>query len=64
MFLIQAPTFTIASNAGYDGALVIGKLLEQNDHNLGFDASKGLLQEINQFMYCKFPFILSLLTYS
>lgn len=38
----QAPTFTIASNAGTDGALVVGKLLEQDDLNLGYDAAKGL----------------------
>ncbi|XP_030962410.1 chaperonin CPN60-like 2, mitochondrial isoform X2 [Quercus robur] len=37
----EAPSFTIASNAGFDGALVIGKLLEQDNHNLGFDAAKG-----------------------
>lgn len=39
---MQAPTFTIATNAGFDGALVIGKLLEQDDQNLGHDAVKGL----------------------
>ncbi|KAJ7951626.1 chaperonin CPN60-like 2, mitochondrial [Quillaja saponaria] len=38
---LKAPTFTIVANAGYDGALVVGKLLEQNDSNLGFDAAKG-----------------------
>ncbi|KAK4591078.1 hypothetical protein RGQ29_021320 [Quercus rubra] len=38
---LKAPAFTIASNAGFDGALVIGKLLEQDNHNLGFDAAKG-----------------------
>lgn len=38
---IKAPTFTIASNAGDDGALVLGKLLEQDDHNVGYDAAKG-----------------------
>jgi chaperonin GroEL len=32
---------TIASNAGVDGAIITGKLLEQDDHNLGYDASKG-----------------------
>ena len=32
---------TIASNAGVEGALVVGKLLEQDDHDLGFDAAKG-----------------------
>ena len=41
-FLLQAPTLTIVSNAGSDGALVIGKLLEQDDLNLGYDAAKGL----------------------
>ncbi|XP_015890662.3 chaperonin CPN60-like 2, mitochondrial [Ziziphus jujuba] len=38
---LKAPTFTIATNAGFDGALVIGKLLEQDDENLGHDAAKG-----------------------
>ncbi|KAK7294350.1 hypothetical protein RJT34_17239 [Clitoria ternatea] len=39
---LKAPTLTIASNAGFDGALVHSKLLEQDDHNLGFDAAKGV----------------------
>ncbi|KAL2539133.1 Chaperonin CPN60-like 2 [Abeliophyllum distichum] len=38
---LKAPTFTIVSNAGGDGALVLGKLLEQDDFNLGYDAAKG-----------------------
>lgn len=38
---LKAPTFTIASNAGADAALVIGKLLEQHDLNFGYDAAKG-----------------------
>ncbi|GLU22415.1 hypothetical protein SLE2022_384930 [Rubroshorea leprosula] len=38
---LKAPTFTIASNAGFDGSLIVGKLLEQDDPNFGFDASKG-----------------------
>ncbi|KNA18027.1 hypothetical protein SOVF_074530 [Spinacia oleracea] len=38
---LKAPTFTIVSNAGGEAPLVIGKLLEQNDHNFGYDASKG-----------------------
>ncbi|WRX26259.1 Chaperonin Cpn60/GroEL/TCP-1 family - like 10 [Theobroma cacao] len=37
---LKAPTLTITSNAGYDGSLVLGRLLEQDDDNLGFDASK------------------------
>ncbi|PIA42945.1 hypothetical protein AQUCO_02000415v1 [Aquilegia coerulea] len=38
---LKAPTFTIAANAGVDGSLVIGKLLEQEDINVGYDAAKG-----------------------
>ncbi|KAK2983806.1 hypothetical protein RJ640_008482 [Escallonia rubra] len=38
---LKAPTFAIVSNAGSDGALVLGKLLEQDDLSLGYDAAKG-----------------------
>ncbi|KAG9455660.1 hypothetical protein H6P81_000168 [Aristolochia fimbriata] len=38
---LKAPTFTIAANAGVDGAVVVNRLLEQEDVNLGFDAAKG-----------------------
>ncbi|XP_021716453.1 chaperonin CPN60-like 2, mitochondrial [Chenopodium quinoa] len=38
---LKAPAFTIVANAGGEASLVIGKLLEQNDHNFGYDASKG-----------------------
>lgn len=37
---LKAPAFTIASNAGVDGSLVIGKLLEQDNLNFGYDAAK------------------------
>ena len=33
---------TIAANAGIDGALVVEKLIEQEDLSLGYDAAKGL----------------------
>ncbi|KAH9713374.1 Chaperonin CPN60-like 2 [Citrus sinensis] len=39
---LKAPTLTIASNAGFDGSTIIGKLLEQDDVNFGFDAAKGV----------------------
>ncbi|XP_028778738.1 chaperonin CPN60-like 2, mitochondrial [Neltuma alba] len=39
---LKAPAFAIASNAGFDGALVTGKLLEQDDDKFGFDAAKGV----------------------
>ena len=35
---LQAPARQIAENAGVDGAVVAGKLLEQKDPNYGFDA--------------------------
>ncbi|GAV91593.1 Cpn60_TCP1 domain-containing protein [Cephalotus follicularis] len=38
---LKAPTFTIVSNAGFDAALVLGKLLDQDNHSFGFDAAKG-----------------------
>jgi len=38
---LQAPLRQIAANAGYDGAVVAGRMLDQKDANLGFDAQKG-----------------------
>jgi chaperonin GroEL len=38
---LQAPVRQIAENAGFDGAVVAGRLLEQKDVNLGFDAQKN-----------------------
>ena len=38
---IQAPVRQIAENAGFDGAVVAGKLLESKDTNFGFDAQNG-----------------------
>ena len=35
---LQAPIRQIAENAGVDGAVIAGKVLEQKDHNFGFDA--------------------------
>ena len=38
---LQAPVRQIAENAGADGAVVAGKLLEASDVNFGFDAQNG-----------------------
>ncbi|MGE5506347.1 MAG: chaperonin GroEL, partial [Actinomycetota bacterium] len=38
---LQAPVRQIAENAGSDGAVVAGKLMESKDVNWGFDAQKG-----------------------
>jgi len=36
---ITAPIKQIAENAGYDGAVVVGNLLRENDENMGFNAA-------------------------
>lgn len=38
---LQAPVRQIAENAGFDGAVVSGKLLDQDDTNYGFNAQTG-----------------------
>ena len=38
---LQAPARQIAQNAGADGSVVAGKLLESKDENQGFDAQTG-----------------------
>ncbi|XP_059432255.1 chaperonin CPN60-2, mitochondrial-like [Corylus avellana] len=38
---LKMPVYTIASNAGVEGAVVVGKLLEQNDPDQGYDAARG-----------------------
>jgi chaperonin GroEL len=38
---LQVPARQIAENAGTDGSIVVGKLLESKDANFGFDAQTG-----------------------
>ena len=38
---LQAPVRQIAENAGFDGAVVAGAMLDQKDHAYGFDAQTG-----------------------
>ena len=38
---LKIPCKTIAANAGQEGAVIVGKLLEQNDKALGFNAYSG-----------------------
>ncbi|TDX67543.1 chaperonin GroEL [Methylosinus sp. sav-2] len=38
---IQAPARQIVDNAGGDGAVVVGKLLESTDYSFGYDAQTG-----------------------
>jgi chaperonin GroEL (HSP60 family) len=52
---LQAPLMTIAANAGVDGAIVIGKLIEQEDLSLGYDAVKGLFFLTMNILNCVAP---------
>ncbi len=38
---IRVPCKSIAENAGVDGAVVVGKILELNNEEMGYDASTG-----------------------
>jgi chaperonin GroEL len=38
---LQSPARQIAENAGADGSIVVGKILEAADYNFGFDAQTG-----------------------
>ena len=38
---LETPSRQIATNAGHDGSIVVGKLLESKDANWGFDAQNG-----------------------
>ena len=38
---LQAPAKHIFANAGEDGSVIVGKLLEKDDANHGFDAQSG-----------------------
>jgi chaperonin GroEL len=38
---IQAPARQIATNAGEDGSVIVGKILEKDQYSYGFDAQSG-----------------------
>ncbi|HEU0117643.1 MAG TPA: chaperonin GroEL [Alphaproteobacteria bacterium] len=38
---LEAPVRQIADNAGTDGSIVVGRMLDQKDTNYGYDAQKG-----------------------
>jgi len=43
---LQAPVRQIAENAGFDGAVVAGKLLDQKDKNFGFNAYSDKYEDL------------------
>jgi chaperonin GroEL len=38
---IQQPARQIVENAGFDGSIVVGKILERNEYAFGYDAQRG-----------------------
>jgi chaperonin GroEL len=38
---LQAPARQIAANAGEDGSIIVGKILDNNDYAWGWDAQRG-----------------------
>ncbi len=43
---VQVPLRQIAENAGEDGAVIAGKVLENADYNYGFDAQSGAFKDL------------------
>ena len=43
---LQTPVRQIAENAGVDGAVVAGKMVEQKDRNYGFNAQAGKYRDL------------------
>lgn len=43
---LRAPARQIAENAGEDGAYIVGKLLEGDDYNYGFNAATGEYEDL------------------
>jgi len=43
---LQVPARLIVQNAGDDGSVVVGKLLEKTDYNWGYDAATGEYQDL------------------
>jgi len=43
---IRAPARTIIENAGGDGAVIVGKILDSEQFDFGFDSSKGVFTDM------------------
>ncbi|MFC7334760.1 chaperonin GroEL [Rhodocista pekingensis] len=46
---LQAPVRQIAQNAGFDGSVIVGKLLEKGETNFGFNAQAGEYGDMFKF---------------
>jgi chaperonin GroEL len=63
MRAVQMPTKTICRNAGHEGAVIVGKLLESDDPNYGFDAAKGVYTNMVEAGAPPLPSCASLLSF-
>merc|ERR1712195_266196 len=43
---VRKPAHTIASNAGLEGAVIVGKLLEESNSSVGFNAATGVYEDM------------------
>jgi chaperonin GroEL len=43
---VQTPLRQIAENAGEDGAVIAGKILDRDEYNWGFDAQAGEFKDL------------------
>lgn len=43
--ILKMPVYTIASAAGFEGSVVVRKLLEHDNPDIGFDPVRGMLLE-------------------
>lgn len=43
---LEAPLRQIAENSGFDGAVIANKVMEANDHRMGFDAAEGKIKDL------------------
>merc|ERR1711865_474494 len=43
---VRKPAHTIASNAGEEGSVIVGKLLETDDKSIGFNAATGVYENM------------------
>ena len=43
---LEAPVRQIAYNAGFDGSIIIEKVLNEKDSNMGFDANDGNIKDL------------------
>jgi chaperonin GroEL len=45
---LQTPVWQIARNAGAEGAVIANKVLDEKDHKIGYNAVKGVLEDMFQ----------------